>query len=286
VPQPFDATTKELIENQPADWLVYLGFSRVAVEVINADLSTVTAAADKVLRVREPTPWLVHLELQASRDVELPDRHLQYNVLLKRRHRLPVRSVIVLLRPEADGPELTGVLEHHLPDGEEYLRFRYRVVRVWERPVEAVLAGGLGTLPLAPLSQVSEDALPGVVRQMEQRLNREAAPGEVGQFWTATFVLMGLRYPPHRVAQLLQGVRGMKESATYQMILREGREEGREEGRVEEARAILLRQGTKRFGPPSEQARTALEATRSIERLELLTERLLDVESWEELLVD
>jgi hypothetical protein len=60
--------------------------------------------------------------------------------------------------------------------------------------------------------------------------------------------------------------------------------EGRVEGRVTEAQEILLRQGTKRFGPPTEEARAALEGITAIERLELLTERLLDVESWDELL--
>src|SRR5437870_6351451 len=105
MPQPFDATTKDLVEMHPEDWLEYLGLPRAAVELIDADVSTVTAAADKVLRVLEPKPWLAHLELQSSRDRELPDRKLQYNVLLDRRHQLPVQSIVVLLRPEADGPE-------------------------------------------------------------------------------------------------------------------------------------------------------------------------------------
>jgi len=246
------------------------------VDLIPADLSTVTAAADKVLRVQAPTPWLAHVELQASRDRELPDRHLEYNVLLKRRHRMPVRSVIVLLRPEADGPELTGLLEHWLPDEDWYLRFRYRVVRVWEKPVAEVLAGGLATLPLAPLSDVSQAALPGVIRRMEERVRREASPEDAGRLWTATYVLMGLRYRDAMIARLLERVRDMRESVTYQAILREGR--------AEEARALLLRLGTKRFGPPSETARAAVEAITEIERLEGLNERLLDVESWEELL--
>ena len=53
---------------------------------------------------------------------------------------------------------------------------------------------------------------------------------------------------------------------------------------MEEARAILLRQGTIRFGPPAPQTQAAIEAITAIERLELLSERLLDVESWDELL--
>jgi predicted transposase YdaD len=122
------------------------------------------------------------------------------------------------------------------------------------------------------------------------------SPAEAGLLWTATYVLMGLRYSPELATQILQGVKAMKESATYQAIVEEGRVEGRQEGRVEgrqegrvegrleEARAILLRQGTKRFGPPTPQTQAALDTITAIDRLELLSERLLDVESWDELL--
>jgi predicted transposase YdaD len=126
---------------------------------------------------------------------------------------------------------------------------------------------------------------------MEERIEREAAPEDAGALWTATYVLMGLRYNRELTAALLRGVRAMKESVTYQAILEEGREvgielgreEGREEGRVQEARALLLRLGQRRFGAPSAEAQAALAAA-AIERLEALSERLLDAESWEELL--
>ena len=144
--KPFDATTKHLVESRPGDWLEYAGLTRADVDVIDADLATVTAQADKVLRVKAPVPWLAHLEFQAGYDRDLGERTLQYNVLLHRRHGLPVQSVVLLLRPEADGPEMTGLVQHRLPDGRRYLEFDYEVVRVWQKPVDAVLAGGLGTL--------------------------------------------------------------------------------------------------------------------------------------------
>ena len=68
----------------------------------------------------------------------------------------------------------------------------------------------------------------------------------------------------------------MRESTTYQAILREGG--------VEALHDVILRQGTKRFGAPSDQLRTTLESITTIDRLKLLSEGLLDVESWEELL--
>ena len=76
----------------------------------------------------------------------------------------------------------------------------------------------------------------------------------------------------------------MEESVTYQAIVRRGREEGREEGRVQATRELLRRLGEKRFGPPPAAVQAALAAITDVAQLERLSERLLDVESWEELL--
>jgi predicted transposase YdaD len=168
------------------------------------------------------------------------------------------------------------------------LIFRYQVVRVWQLPVETFLNGGLGILPLAPLSTVTENELPAVIAQMEQRIRAEATPEEAGTLWTAADVLMGLRYPRDLVAQLLQGVHGMKESVTYQAIVEEGKIEGKMEGKMEgkiEARQeVLLELGQKRFGTPDASTETAVRAIADLERLKQLSERLLDASSWEELL--
>src|SRR5690242_19836508 len=99
MPLRYDATLKTLVEQYPVDWLQSLGVPvEGAVEVINADLSTVSAEADKVLRREYPVRSLIHLELQASRDPKLGIRALRYAALLFERHQLPVHSVMILLR--------------------------------------------------------------------------------------------------------------------------------------------------------------------------------------------
>jgi predicted transposase YdaD len=115
---------------------------------------------------------------------------------------------------------------------------------------------------------------------MRQRLDREATKSQAGMLWAATYVLMGLAYPDELIERLVEGVQGMKESVTYQKILREGRVEGR----VEEARRILRRQGTRRFGTPDAPIDDALDAIADLERLEQLSDRILDVKTWDELL--
>ena len=80
MPKQFDATLKDLAESYPSDWLTQLELPATGpVALVDADVSTITAQADKVLRVGGPSPWLLHLELQASRDLELPRRLLRYN---------------------------------------------------------------------------------------------------------------------------------------------------------------------------------------------------------------
>ena len=63
-----------------------------------------------------------------------------------------MRTLIVLLRPAADGPELTGLFERRFPDETPYLAFRYKIVRLWQLPVETCLESGLGLVLLAPLN--------------------------------------------------------------------------------------------------------------------------------------
>lgn len=183
--RPFDVTTKHLFEHHPRDWLVYAGLEPGPAELLNVDLSTLSATADHVLRVGREAPWLAHFEFQSGRDLALARRLQLYNVLLNHHHDLPVQTVVVLLRRSADGPELTGLFRQGLPDGRLYHEFHYRIVRVWEKPVEAILSGGLGTLPLAPLVDEARDDLPKVIRRMESRLAGEAPVEEMELFWTA-----------------------------------------------------------------------------------------------------
>jgi len=114
----------------------------------------------------------------------------------------------------------------------------------------------------------------------------------------AAYVLTGLRLKaPDEVRQLFQGVSiAMRESVTYQAILEEGRKEGEKtgekrgekrgwrKGRIRELHRTILRQGRVRFGEADEAVRQQIETIRNIDRLEDLTERLLIVSSWDELM--
>jgi predicted transposase YdaD len=272
----FDATLKALLEESPADWPMLIGQPRSEVELIDADISTLSGATDKVIRVQATPAWLLNIEFQSSPDETLPRRLHLYNTLLENRHELLVRSLVVLLSPRAKHANLTGLYQRQFPDEKEYLRFRYRVIRVWQLPAESLLQGGLGLLPLAPISDVPKAELPHVIERMKTRLRGREAGDQAGRLWTATYILLGLRYSEALADQLLEGVREMEESVTYQATIARGEAKG--------IRKTLLNQGRKRFGEPDAPVKAALDAITDVERLEQLSIRLLGANSWQELL--
>jgi predicted transposase YdaD len=279
----FDATPKWLVEIRPTDWPAFLGVAARAVEVVDADVSTVTAVADKVLLVRaDEGDRVQHLDFQSGPDASLPRRTHGYSALLEERHELPVESVVILLRQEANLSTITGLYERSLPNAAgPYLHFRFRVIRVWELPVETVLSAGISILPLAPISAARQNELPAVIERIKQRLDAEPDTTAVAELWTATKVLLGLRYGSEFVDKLLQGVRDMKESTTYQAI----KEEGREEGRLEEVREDIRCLGEQKFqSPPPTHVQTTLVDILDLEQLKQLLKRVLDAASWDELI--
>ncbi len=252
------------------------------VEVIDADIATISGAADKVLRLHGPPPSIMHFEFQAGPDASLPRRMNVYNAALEDRHDLPVASVAVLLRPQANLSVLTGTYQRQLPQASQpYRIFRYQVIRVWELPVQPLLAGGLGRLALAPVSAVSEPELPGVLREMKQRVARLHDRGRLGRWWTAVYVLMGMRYEETLIEQLLQGVLDMEESVTYQAIIRKGLAGGE----LKEVRKMLLRLGETHLqtAPPAA-LQQRVERIENLDQLEELILRATHLRSWDELL--
>jgi hypothetical protein len=293
---------KYLLGMRQKAWLDFLGISSSDVELldedvdkVDTDLSTVTAAADLILRVRGDAPCIAHIEFQASADRRVDSRVLRYNVLLGHEHDLPVESTLVMLRKEADVPGVTGRVIRRRQNGRGYLDFVYAIVRVWERPVDEFLNSAPNLLPLAPLAAVNPAELPSVFRRMDSRIAAEVAAADAKELWTSVFVLMGLRYDRGLAEKLVQGVQGMKESVTYQWIveqgiqeglekgMEEGLEKGREKGELQEARKLLLRLGRRRLGEPGAGIIETMQSIESLQSLEDLTERILDVETWSDL---
>jgi hypothetical protein len=292
--KPYDATLRQLFALRPEAWLEFLGFpvpDPSLVRVIDSNLSTISAEADKAVWVGGPEPVIVHTEVLAGRDLTQPARAHLYNTLLYSQHKVPVWTVMLLLRLAADGPELTGMYGRTFPRLGQNLWFRYDVHRVWLEPPEKFLTAGFPMLPLAPVSNVAPDQLAAVVTAVAERLKTEADPELLKTLWTSTAILMGLRYPREQVKELLEGVakmvlgiHGIEDSWLYQDIFAEGKAEGLAEGAAKEARATLLRLGRKTLGEADTETVAEIAGLKDVERLNSLIDHIDEVSNWRELL--
>jgi hypothetical protein len=76
----------------------------------------------------------------------------------------------------------------------------------------------------------------------------------------------------------------MKESATYQAILAEGRAEGETKGAIAEARKLLRMIGDPAFGTPDTRTAATIDQIDNLARLEEMLGRVRTAASWQELL--
>ncbi|WP_439625584.1 hypothetical protein [Gemmata sp.] len=272
MPKPFDATLKDLIASHPEDWLAQLGVPITEPpEVLSADFSTVTAAADTLLRVGN---LVVHIDVESGPDDSLAERMLLYNVLAHHHTGLPVRTIAVLLRSNAQRASLTDRVAY------ERLSFVFDIVRVWELPSEDLLRAGIGLMPLALLGKpgagkTREQALPEHVERIADRVEREMSP-EAASIMTATYILAGMHHKAAFVKKVFNKVLAMRESSTYQLIL--------EEGAVEHTRELILKQGRVKLGQPTDKQAAKLGAIQDLERLDRIAVKLLTAKSWDGLL--
>jgi hypothetical protein len=290
VTKPFDAALNALIDAHVADWAAFLA-ARAGVPAgpatpLDTDLSA-TLQADRLFRVDGPVPFALHLELESTGRLGVPDELLRYNVAARAAVRLPVHSVLLVLRPKANATDQTGTLDVAGAGGRPYLTFRYAVVRVWQESVAALLAAGPGLAPLALLTNEADADLPTAFVRTQDRLRPPHVPGKVAEdLLGSARILCGLRYDPGRVAEMYRRLAMIRweDSTTYMEVLEKGIAVGETRARGAEVRASILRLGGKRFGSPPADAAARLQAVTDLARLEALLDRVLDATGWDDLL--
>jgi hypothetical protein len=279
---PFDATLKDLGRDWPADFLTTFDRPPAGpLVLLNVDLSTVTTAADLIVDIGDPLAEVVHIDFESSAAAWKHADVLVHNALSYTECHVPVHSIVILLRPQAAPANLKGVVSYAPRSGRGSMNFTYEVVRLWQRPAAELLAGALGTTPLAmlvalPPGVALPDALTAVAQRLIERLEREAPPDQARQLLTAAFLLTGLRVKRDVALHVFRGVRAMRDSDTYLAILEEGEEL--------RARKDILRLGAKRFGAADATIAARLETITGLARLDRIVDRLLDATSWQDLL--
>lgn len=182
----FDATLKDLGRDCPQGVLAEFDQPpSLPVSVLNVDLSTVTKAADLVLGLGEPLEEIVHVEFQSSAAAWKHADLLAYNSLLFDHHHVPVHTILVLLRPQAEHRNLDGQVRYSPRPGRGRMLFEYEVVRLWEGPAQRLLEGDVafGAVGRAwPLARRRYDRRgPGGRSSAARRSFGERSPARTGR---------------------------------------------------------------------------------------------------------
>lgn len=202
----------------------------------------------------------------------LPFRMLDYWVRLKRQYRCDIEQVVLFLKSSNSDAVFTNQFE------DTNTRHCYRVIRLWEEDPTPLLTNP-ALLPLATLART--DSPNALLEQVAAQVDMIEEPRQRENLAACVTVLAGLRFDDNLISQLFRE-EIMQESVTYQRILQkglqQGQEQGKQQGRQEEARAMIIRQLTRRFGAVAPEVQEQIEKL-SITQLEDLGEALLDFSS-------
>jgi predicted transposase YdaD len=161
----------------------------------------------------------------------MEQRLLEYSVLACRHHQCSVCSVVIYLKE--GGKVAISPLVRILPDGEEVLRFHFRVILLWDIPYQDLIAEGLpGILPLVPLARGG--AKREVIEEVIARLMPEGKPARK-ELLALTRLFASLAFESKedqewlgRKFDMLKDI--LRDTPAYKQILEEGLEEGLEKG--------------------------------------------------------
>ena len=261
----FDNICKFLAETYSTDIASWLfGEPILLTQVQPQELAVEPIRADSLILL-EAEGLLLHLEFQTKADPQIPFRMLDYWVRGKRRFPdKKMRQVVIYLKETSSDVVFQNKFK------ESTTHHEFEVIRLWEQPLANFLEF-TGMLPFAIL--VNDGNKERLLQNIAQKIDKIPDQKTRQTIGSATYVLAGLVLEENIIKQILRRDI-MRESVTYQAILREGRQEGRKEGLV----AIVLRLLTHKFGTLPPKLHTRITRLH-IPRLESLAEAILDFQS-------
>lgn len=173
------------------------------------------------------------------------------------------------------------------PLGDEQLRFRFGVIKLWEMDRSIFLdAEAPGLIPLAPLAGPKEP-VEKVLCECQAKV--EAFPfseEEKREIWAELAVFAGLRYPLEVIFRTLE-VTKMEESVVAQYFEQKGREKGIQIGEAKgEAKGLLRAIKSileKQIGKIPKGFIQKLEAIQDVEKLDQIMHKALEIQKTSDL---
>lgn len=183
----------------------------------------------KVYPTNQATPYLLHLEFQTVLDPEMPFRMLEYFGILFRKHKIPIRQVVIQLgkiveeRSEITLENLTFSYESIFLQSYDYEEFID--AQSPEEVLLAVLANFKGTPPKKVLKKIVERLFNMQSARLSKRFEQKYA--------NQLFVLSRIRNLDNETFKLLETMPfdyNIEKDYLYNKGIQEGLEKGLEKG--------------------------------------------------------
>ncbi|MBM5801842.1 MAG: DUF4351 domain-containing protein [Cyanobacteria bacterium K_DeepCast_35m_m2_023] len=213
---------------------------------------------------------ILHLEFQTLPDRAIAERMLEYWIRLHRRFGLPIRQVVIHLKP-TNSP--LARLDQ-LAIGST--RHRFTSLRLWEQDPAPLLADP-ALLPLGVLARGPRQDPSQLLSQVRQQLQTIADPQQRRRLTSGAQLLAGLSFSQDVIQRLL-AMSILENPSVYQYIVRKGLEEGLEQG-LEQGRQLevsLIRRQLQRLIGALDDRQSQHIAEMTTEQLGRLGEALLD----------
>src|SRR5947209_3610003 len=259
MPGKWDTSTKRLVGENPEHfikWLLPGAKFKGKAKHKTPNLDNRQIEADNLYEIfLNNKRCLVHIEFQSTYDRQMARRMWEYNMLATFTYKLPTYSIVIYLKKcSVTEPQYIGTF----PNGEKVHAFWFKVIKLWETPLEVLKQTGLiGIFPLMVLAQ--DGKRPEVVEEVINSL--EAAGGKSAtELLSLTYLFASLAFEKESDRAWLKWRFNMlrdvlRDTWAYQEILQEGRKEG-----LQEQRLTLLEIVRSRFPNIEPLAKKAVEA--------------------------
>ena len=274
----YDATFKVLVDHSPGDWARFLFDESVeSAFTVDSSLHETSEVVDRLIRVSHADiEFIVHVEFHAGHSGNMiPNRLLNYNGAVTRRYSLTTMSCVVILRREADSPEIGDLVVRSVPRFGDVHRFRYRPIRIWREPLRTFLIPGSSLAVAGVLSNFGSLSLEEVGVEIKRSIDAMGDINDREMLLEHAISLAGLRFNDEQAESMFGRKISVLEkySVTLQGVIRRA-----------EARLLLASAG-QIFGTPPQQVVDKVNEATS-ERLLHWNTRLRTAQSWTELITD
>jgi predicted transposase YdaD len=274
----FDSTFKVLVDHSPSDWARFLfDESLDSATTVDTSLHETSEVVDRLIRLSHGgSEFIIHVEFHAGHSGNMiPNRLFHYNAAITKRYSLTAMSCVLILRREADSPEISESVVWAVPRFGDVHRFRYRPIRIWQEALQTFLIPGSSLAVAGVLSDFGELSLEEAGLQIRRCIDAVADLEIKERLLYHLVVLAGMRFNKRQAETIIgRNVSVLeKYSVTLQYFIRRA-----------EAR-LLLESAKQIFGTPTPQIIEKVDDATS-EKLLAWTIRLRTAQSWNELITD